>query len=62
MPRTATLLTIQEVADRLGVTPSTISAYKSRKQMPPPDRQYGRTPLWKATTIDTWRPEVRSAE
>ena len=42
-----TYLTSKQVAELLDVTPSTITAYKARGQMPKPDREYGRTPLWK---------------
>lgn len=53
------LLTISEVADRLGLSTSTITSYKARGYMPQPDTQYGRTPLWKVTTIDSWRAKAR---
>jgi predicted DNA-binding transcriptional regulator AlpA len=49
------LLTVEEVAELVGVRPQTISAYKARQQMPAPDKQYGRTPLWKESTIKKWR-------
>lgn len=48
-------MTIDEVAEYAGVTRSTITAYKAREQMPAPDKQYGRTPLWKESTIKRWR-------
>jgi len=48
-------LTSKQVAELLGVSPKTISAYKNRNQMPKPDREYGRTPLWKHSTIEQWR-------
>ena len=48
-------LTSKQVAELLGVSPKTISAYKARNQMPKPDREYGRTPLWKHSTIEEWR-------
>jgi hypothetical protein len=53
-------LTSKQIAELLGVTPSTISAYKSRGQMPPPDKEYGRTPLWSYDTITKWRGEIRT--
>ena len=53
-----TLLTSKEVALLLGVSSKTISAYKARKQMPEPDIQYERTPLWKAKTINEWRKTI----
>jgi hypothetical protein len=54
-------LTSKQVAEILGVSPKTISAYKNRGQMPEPDKQYGRTPLWKYTTIIEWRDNIRTA-
>jgi hypothetical protein len=53
-------LTSQQVAELLGVSPKTISAYKARGQMPAPDREYGRTPLWRYSTIEKWRGEIRT--
>jgi len=53
-------MTIGDIANRLGVSRSTITAYKARKQMPEPDMQYGRTPLWNSTTIEAWRPRVKN--
>ena len=52
-------LTSAEVAELVGVSPKTISAYKARGQMPAPDKNYGRTPLWKFTTIQQWRTGLR---
>lgn len=52
------LLTVTEVAAAVGVDPRTISAYKTREQMPAPDKQYGRTPLWRESTIRKWRPDA----
>lgn len=53
-------LTSKQVAELLGVSPKTISSYKARGQMPKPDREYGRTPLWKYTTIQEWRKDLRT--
>jgi predicted DNA-binding transcriptional regulator AlpA len=53
-------LTSKQVAELLGVSPKTISAYKARGQMPAPDREYGRTPLWKYSTIQEWRKDLRT--
>jgi predicted site-specific integrase-resolvase len=49
------MLTLTEVADHLGLSVGTVSAYRTRGKMPKPDLQYGRTPLWKLQTIKTWR-------
>jgi excisionase family DNA binding protein len=48
-------LTVTEVAERLGLAPSTLTAYRARGRMPAPDVQYGRTPLWRPETITRWR-------
>lgn len=53
-------LTSKQVAELLGVSPKTISSYKARGQMPAPDREYGRTPLWKYSTIQEWRKNLRT--
>lgn len=50
-------LTATQVAEVCGVTKGTITAYKARGQMPPPDKEFGRTPLWSYTTIQAWRSE-----
>jgi predicted DNA-binding transcriptional regulator AlpA len=57
---TSTYLTSKQIAELLGVSPKTISAYKARGQMPKPDKQYGRTPLWKYSTIKEWRDELKT--
>jgi DNA-binding transcriptional MerR regulator len=49
------MLTLTEVAARLGIKTSTLTAYKARGYMPKADAQYGRTPLWRPATIDRWR-------
>lgn len=56
----AVYLTSQQVASLLEVSPKTISSYKARGQMPEPDRIYGRTPLWKHSTIEAWRGTLRT--
>jgi len=53
-------LTSKQIAVLLDVSPSTISSYKARGQMPPPDKEYGRTPLWRYETIEKWRGEIRT--
>lgn len=49
------LLTVNEIAEWLGITPSTIYAYLTREQMPSPDEKYGVTSLWRESTIREWR-------
>jgi len=48
---------VAEVAAHLGVTPSTVTAYLSRGQMPQPDGRVGRSPWWHPETIRAWRPK-----
>lgn len=60
------LLTIPQVAEVLGVKPVSARAYHENAQrnrrengvrstdMPEPDRRFGRTPVWKRSTIDDW--------
>src|SRR5436305_11602357 len=47
--------TTTEVADFLGVRVGTVSSYRQRGQMPPPDRTLGRTHLWRPSTIVQWQ-------
>jgi predicted DNA-binding transcriptional regulator AlpA len=47
-------LTSKEVANRVGLTPSTIKSYKYRDEMPEPDHYFNRTPVWHKDTIDEW--------
>ena len=47
--------TTAEVASHLGVTTSTLRAYKARRQMPLADRYFGRTAVWRPGTIRTWQ-------
>lgn len=48
-------LTATQVAEMCGVSKGTITAYKARGQMPLPDKEFGRTPMWSYTTIQAWR-------
>ena len=50
------LFTISDIARAYGITEKTITSYKARGQMPPPDIQVGRTPVWKFSTLNAWRP------
>ena len=57
----------EDVATYLGVLPSSVRAYVTRGQMPPPDRFIGkkRIRLWKPETIKQWhqaRPRQPSGE
>jgi len=46
--------TTSEVAEYLGVAVSTVSAYRSRGQMPEPVRTIGHTPVWDPAAIREW--------
>jgi len=48
---------VAEVAAYLGVAPSTVTAYKARREMPEPDGRVGRSPWWRPETIRAWRPK-----
>jgi hypothetical protein len=45
--------TVADIADHWGVTPQTIRTYRSRKrgELPEPDKVFGRSPVWKPSTI-----------
>jgi hypothetical protein len=53
-------LSVQDVADALGIKPSTVRSYVARKQMP--SWNYcptcGHAPTWARWTLAEWRPEV----
>jgi len=53
-------MTIRDVARYTDRKESTIRAYLSRGQMPPPDGRTGRTPWWHPETIRAWRPATAS--
>jgi hypothetical protein len=58
---TAEWWTTTDVATYLGVGVGTVSAYRGRAQMPPPDMTVGRTHMWRPATIIAWhaaRPSV----
>lgn len=46
--------TMADVAAYCGVSPHTVSSYRSRHQMPAPDRKFARTPVWRPTRIIAW--------
>ena len=46
--------TTSDVASYLGVGISTVSAYRARGQMPPPDKTIGRTHIWTPARIIEW--------
>jgi hypothetical protein len=46
--------TTSDVAAFLGVRVGTVSSYRQRGQMPPPDMTLGRTHLWRPKRIMDW--------
>ena len=46
--------TTSDIAEAVGVRPSTIRAYHSREQMPAPTGYIGTTPYWDAEDIEPW--------
>ena len=62
----ARLLDMRAIADRLGVKEKSVRHYHAMAErrrrednpkpgdMPPPDDRFGRTPVWKASTIRRW--------
>lgn len=52
------LLTVKQVAEVTGLAVGTITAYRNRGQMPEPDAVYGRTPVWRESTIRKWRNKI----
>lgn len=66
------LLGLADIAERLGLSPASVRTYHTDanrrrrlnqtlpQDMPPPDVVIGRTPGWKASTIETWQ-EARQA-
>ncbi|MFJ9420710.1 helix-turn-helix transcriptional regulator [Streptomyces sp. NPDC101249] len=45
--------TVDDIAEHWSVKVGTVRSYRSRKkgELPEPDQVYGRTPLWKPSTI-----------
>lgn len=46
--------TTTDVAAFLNIRVATVSTYRKRGQMPPPDMQLGRTHAWRPRTITEW--------
>ena len=52
--RDAEWWTTTDVAAYLKVQVGTVSTYRARGQMPPPDMTVGRTHVWRPATIISW--------
>ncbi|MFC0039585.1 helix-turn-helix transcriptional regulator [Actinomadura rayongensis] len=46
--------TIPDIAAHIGVKVGTVNGYRSRGQMPEPDKMIGRTPVWRPARIIAW--------
>ena len=46
--------TTSDVAEYLGVQVATVTNYRKREQMPPPDMTLGRTHVWRPSRIVEW--------
>lgn len=47
-------MSIEAVAERAHLTVRSVASYLARGDMPAPEYRVGRSPLWKAKTIETW--------
>ena len=54
MPNVEVLLTLSEIEARYGYARGTLTSLRAKGGMPEPDQQYGRTPLWRESTITEW--------
>lgn len=54
-------LTLPQIAEMLGMSVRAINNYKSRGQMPPPDKQHGKAPVWLYENIVEWRSKIQPA-
>ncbi|MDT0377264.1 MarR family transcriptional regulator [Streptomyces sp. DSM 42041] len=50
-----------DIAEHLGVKVETVRVYRTRGDLPEPDRMFGRTPAWRPETILNWQRPGRGA-
>lgn len=57
------MLTYAELAAEVGVSPSTLRSYASRRQarLPDPDGRVGQSPFWKRSTVAPWVRQAKAA-
>lgn len=48
------MLTMQDIADRLGIDRASVQKYRTRGELPPADQMIGRTPVWRPATVERW--------
>ncbi|MFC9990926.1 helix-turn-helix transcriptional regulator [Streptomyces globisporus] len=55
--------TVEDIADHWGVTIQTVRSYRSRKrgELPEPDKMFGRSPVWRPSTITEFQRPGRGA-
>lgn len=49
-----TLLTLAQVAERLGITYGSACTYRARNDFPAPAMTVGRSSLWSPADVDAW--------
>lgn len=61
-PHQNSLMSTPDIAEYLGISPSTLRAYVSRGQMslPEPALRVGRVPVWRRTDVEQHRFRIRS--
>lgn len=53
----ADLLTLEQLADQLGIAHSSATRYRARGDLPAHDATIGRTPVWFRPTVEAWLAE-----
>lgn len=48
------LFTLKQIEEQYGYARGSLSSLRAKGHMPEPDQQYGRTPLWRESTIQEW--------
>ncbi|NBT46615.1 MAG: hypothetical protein EBT07_02180 [Actinobacteria bacterium] len=54
MPNTKDWFTNSDIEKLTGLKYKTLYEYRNRNTLPKPDAYFGRTPVWKRSTIETW--------
>jgi hypothetical protein len=48
------VMTVEDIAETLGVQVGSVRQYLTRGEAPAPDGYLGRTPWWRPETVDAW--------